>query len=167
MPPVTTAVITPPPSASSVSPKTLQGLRALTQLMDEALPIPGTNLRVGLDFFLGLAPGVGDLTGAVISGYALILGVRLGAPLPVLLRMLLNIGIDALAGVVPLVGDLFDLSWKANRRNLHLLEQFIENPVPTKRASLGITAAVFLLFLLLLVGAASLIAVIVRFLFAR
>lgn len=130
--------------------KDLQSLRALSQLMDDALPIPGTKFRVGLDFLIGLIPGVGDLAGTAISGYALLLGARLGAPAPVLMRMLVNIGIDALAGAVPVLGDLFDLGWKANRRNLHLLEQYVMNPAPVKRASLGITVGVLALFVLLL-----------------
>lgn len=133
--------------------KTLQKLRALTQLMDEALPVPGTKLRVGLDFLLGLVPGMGDLAGAAISGYALLLAARLGAGASVLLRMLLNIAIDAAVGAVPLLGDLFDLGWKANRRNLQLLEQYLERPAATKRASLGMVAAVLTLFLLLLSSA--------------
>lgn len=140
----------------------LQGLRALTRLMDEALAVPGTRLRVGLDSLLGLLPGVGDVAGAAVSGYALLVALRLGAPLPVLLRMLLNIGVDTAVGAVPLLGDLFDLGWKANRRNLRLLEQYLERPATTKRTSLGVVAAAVALFLLLLSGAAWLVAALVR-----
>ena len=110
----------------------LRGLRALTRLMDEALAVPGTRLRVGLDSLLGLIPGIGDLAGAAVSGYALLVAARLGAPSPVLLRMLLNIGVDTVVGAVPLLGDLFDLGWKANRRNLQLLERYLERPAATE-----------------------------------
>lgn len=142
--------------------KDLQSLRALSQLMDDALPIPGTKFRVGLDFLIGLVPGVGDLAGTAISGYGLLLAMRLGAPAPVLVRMLANIGIDALVGAVPVLGDLFDLGWKANRRNLILLEQYLMNPAPVKRASLGITVGVLALFLLLLGGIIGLLALLAR-----
>lgn len=140
----------------------LQGLRALTRLMDEALAVPGTRLRVGLDSLLGLIPGVGDVAGAAVSGYALLVAVRLGVPLPVLLRMLVNIGVDTVVGAVPFLGDLFDLGWKANRRNLRLLEQYLERPAATKRTSLGVVAAVAVLFLLLLSGAVWLVVSLVR-----
>ena len=128
----------------------LQGLRALTRLMDEAVALPGTKFRVGLDSLLGLIPGVGDLAGAAVSGYALLVAVRLRAPVSVLLRMLVNIGVDALAGFVPLLGDLFDLTWKANRRNLWLLEQYLERPASTTRTSRSVVLGVSALFVLLL-----------------
>jgi hypothetical protein len=140
----------------------LQGLRTLARLMDDALAVPGTGLRVGLDALLGLIPGVGDLAGAAVSGYVLLVGARLGAPLPVLLRMLLNIGVDAVVGAVPLLGDLFDLGWKANRRNLVLLERYLERPAETGRASLGMVGVVLALLLLLLAGAGWLVVFLVR-----
>ena len=134
----------------------------MTRLMDEAVAVPGTRLRVGLDSLLGLLPGVGDLAGAAVSGYALLVAARLGAPPAVLLRMLLNIGVDTLVGAVPLLGDLFDLGWKANRRNLRLLEQYLERPRETKRASVAVVGAVMALFALLLSGAVWLIATLLR-----
>lgn len=146
--------------------RALQGLRALAQLMDDAFVVPGTGLRVGLDALLGLIPGVGDLAGAAVSGYVLLAAARLGTPLPVLLRMLLNIGVDTLVGAVPLLGDLFDLGWKANRRNLHLLEQYLERPEATGRTSLGVVSVVLALLLLLLAGAVGLVVSLVRLILA-
>ncbi len=104
--------------------------------MDEAVGVPGTRFRVGLDGVLGLvAPGAGDALGGAVSIYAMYAAARLGAGAAVLLRMALNVGLDALVGVVPLAGDLFDFGFKANRRNLALLERFVENPGRTRGAS--------------------------------
>jgi hypothetical protein len=113
----------------------LRGVRLVTSLMDEAIEIPGTGWRVGLDPIVGLVPGVGDLATAIVSTWVLVAAWRIGAPASVLSRIVLNVGIDALAGVIPFAGDLFDLGWKANRRNLNLLERWLERPRETRRAS--------------------------------
>jgi hypothetical protein len=113
----------------------LQRLRALTRIMDEAVGIPGTRFRIGLDGLLGLIPGVGDALSAGIAGYAVIAAARLGAPRSVLARMAGNIALDTLAGAVPLLGDLFDFGFKANRRNLRTLESFLAEPQRTRRSS--------------------------------
>src|SRR5687768_16003747 len=84
-------------------------LRALARLMDSAVAIPGTGIRVGLDSLIGLVPGIGDLAGAAMSGYIVLAAARLGAPAPVLIRMVANIAVDGVVGSVPLLGDLFDV----------------------------------------------------------
>src|SRR5678815_1063169 len=83
--------------------------------------IPGTRYRVGLDGLLGLIPGVGDAAGALLSAYILYEAIRLGASSTVLLRMIANIGIDTVGGAIPIVGDIFDMAWKANKKNACLL----------------------------------------------
>lgn len=95
----------------------------LVASLDDKFRIPGTNLRFGLDSLLGLLPVGGDALGAVATISLFYLAVQQGVPRPVLLRMALNVGIDALIGSVPILGDLFDLVWKANRKNLQLIEQ--------------------------------------------
>jgi hypothetical protein len=129
----------------------LTGLRRLTWLMDEAVRIPGTRLRFGIDPLIGLLPGGGDLAGALVAGYALVVAARLGASSAVLLRMAGNIAVDTVVGTIPLLGDAFDVGWKANRRNLHLLERYIANPRSATRAS----RLVLLLLLLLLLALAA------------
>lgn len=131
----------------------LARLRALTRLLDDLLPIPFTRFRIGLDPVIGLLPGGGDAIGAVFSAYALLVAVRLGAPAAVLLRMCGNIAVDAVVGTVPLLGDLFDFGWKANRRNLALLDRYELTPGAVTRGSRLVLAAVLLLLLLILVGA--------------
>jgi hypothetical protein len=115
--------------------------RTLTGTMDTAVKVPGTGIRFGLDAILGLIPGVGDFAGAGISGYLVLLAARHRAPAAVLARMLGNIGIDAVVGSIPLVGDLFDVGWKANSRNLVLLERHLDAPMQTRAASRGVVVA--------------------------
>jgi hypothetical protein len=99
-------------------------LRTLVRWMDEALPIPGTDLRIGLDAVLGLLlPGAGDAITSVSHLALLWTAFQARVPRIVLARMLLNVAIDALLGVFPVVGDLFDVVFKANRKNLELLER--------------------------------------------
>jgi hypothetical protein len=103
----------------------LRRMRGLARLMDTALRIPGTRFSFGADSVIGLVPGIGDFAGAAISLYIVNEARRLGVPNEKLFKMLINIGFDAAAGSVPLVGDLFDVYFKSNRRNLDLvLEHF-------------------------------------------
>lgn len=140
----------------------LRAARALTGLLDTALRVPGTRFRIGLDPLLGLIPGLGDVAGAAMAGYVVILGSRLGAPAPVLLRMLANVGVDTVLGAVPVLGDLFDVAWKANVRNLALLERYVDEPAPTKRASTLVVGGILVAVGLLAVGAVTLAVLLVR-----
>lgn len=98
-------------------------VRKLATLLDSAYRVPGTNFRVGWDSLLGLIPGVGDavtgLASAAILGYAWKLGVRKR----VLARMLANVGVDVAVGAIPVVGEIFDATFKANNRNVALIER--------------------------------------------
>ena len=140
----------------------LRAARALTGLLDTAFRVPGTRIRVGLDPLLGLIPGLGDVAGAAMAGYVVILGSRFGAPAPVLLRMLANVGVDTVLGAVPLLGDAFDVAWKANVRNLVLLERYLEQPGTTRRSSTLIVGGILVAIGLLAVGAVTLTVLLVR-----
>ncbi len=122
--------------------RVVERLRSLVRLMDEAIAIPGTGIRIGLDGLIGLIPGIGDAAGAIVSAYLVLASIRLGVGVPIAARMLLNVGIDALVGLVPLLGDLFDIGWKANRRNLNLLEAWYLAPHRTRRRSALLLGAV-------------------------
>ena len=98
-------------------------LQGLAKLMDAQFRIPGTNIRFGLDGILGLIPGLGDVSTFAVSGYLLWLMANNGASGYVLARMALNIMIDALIGSIPLIGDLFDIAFIANMRNMKLLQE--------------------------------------------
>jgi hypothetical protein len=106
----------------------LRRSRSVARLLDEAVRVPGTERRVGLDPMLGLLPLGGDAIGALLSLYVVVEAHRIGAPKGVLARMVANVLVDFLIGVVPLVGDLFDAAWKANTRNVELLEEYVEGP---------------------------------------
>jgi hypothetical protein len=101
----------------------LEALRKMAQLLDSAFVVPGTSYRIGLDPILGLVPGLGDLVSPLFTIGILWQGRDLAIPRVVQLRMIFNVAIDAVLGAVPLVGDLFDVAWKANNRNLALLER--------------------------------------------
>lgn len=137
--------------------KTRKRLEHLAWLTDNSIPIPGTGARVGLDPLIGLVPWIGDALGAVISSYILAEAARLGAPKSVLLKMAFNIFVDALIGLVPAVGDLFDFAWKANLRNVKLLEQYIDRPQRTVTTSriFVVVLAVLLITVVVLIGLAG------------
>ncbi len=101
----------------------LARLRRIAWIVDALLRIPGTRFRFGLNSVIGLAPWVGDAALALVSLYIVIEAVRLGAPRPVLLRMLANVAIEVVLGAVPVLGDVADMAWKANLRNVALLER--------------------------------------------
>ena len=127
------------------------GLGRLARAMDSAVRIPGTNVRVGLDALIGLVPGVGDLAGAAVAGYIVLASVRAGAPSAVLLRMLLNVAIDTIGGAVPVIGDLFDVGWRANTRNVALLAAHLDEPAATRRSS-GVLVALVVVALVALLA---------------
>jgi hypothetical protein len=134
----------------------LTRVRTLARALDSAVPIPGTSFRFGLDPVLGLVPGLGDLAGAVLSGYIVLAGIRMGVSRSGVLRMLGNIAIDTFVGSVPIVGDLFDAGWKSNNRNVALIERHMADPGTTRMANrFVILGAVVALVLLVSAGIAA------------
>lgn len=132
----------------------LTRLRALTRLLDSSIRLPIIGRRIGLDPIIGLIPGVGDALMLLPAGYIIFEAYRLGAPRRTLAKMIVNVGVETLAGTVPLFGDLFDAAFKANTRNLYLLERHVGplGETPLKRPSrAGLTW--FLIVLLLLCAA--------------
>lgn len=103
--------------------RAVTALRKWSVLLDSAFRVPGTRVTFGLDPLLGLIPGIGDLTTPLFAALLLVHAVRLRIPRVVQLRMLINAAIDFGVGAIPVVGDLFDFGWKANVRNLALLER--------------------------------------------
>jgi hypothetical protein len=101
----------------------LKWLDTTTKLLDNQFRIPGTEVRFGFDFIIGLIPGVGDVVSLGISGVLVSVMARKGASGMVIVKMLWNILLDAVIGSIPVIGDLFDLSYRANRRNLALLKE--------------------------------------------
>ena len=114
----------------------------LARLLDRAVGIPGTNIRFGLDSILGLIPGMGDVATGALSIYIILEAARMGAPRATLVRMLGNVAIDTFGGSVPVLGDLFDVAWKSNSRNVELLQRHVGAPVASRTASKGTVALV-------------------------
>lgn len=104
----------------------LARLDALASFMDSAILIPGTNIRFGADALIGLVPGIGDAVSAGISCLIVLEARRMGAPGHVVARMLGNIAVDGLVGAIPVLGDIFDVAFRANVRNARLLRRHLE-----------------------------------------
>jgi hypothetical protein len=128
----------------------LKRLDSLSHLLDNSIRVPGTNARFGADAVIGLVPGFGDAAGALMSAYIVLQAARLGAPAASLVRMLLNVGIEALFGAVPVLGDLFDAAFKANARNVAILRSELAKPGSTRRSSTGVVLAVVVALVVIL-----------------
>jgi len=100
-----------------------ENLDMLSRVLDTWFQVPGTKIRFGLDGIIGFIPGVGDVLGGLASCIIVLAAYFRGAPLVTIARMVTNVGIEVLVGMVPVLGNLFDIGWRANRRNYHLLER--------------------------------------------
>lgn len=109
-------------------PDRLKFVRRLSYVLDSAIPIPGTRYRVGLDPIIGLIPGVGDAVTSLMSTYLVLVAMQMKVSRFTLIRMVFNIAIESIVGIIPVVGDFFDAYWKANERNRILLEKSIMQP---------------------------------------
>ena len=136
--------------------RTLARLRSLSSLLDSSIRIPGLGYRIGLDPLIGLIPGFGDALTLLPAGYIIFEAYRLGVPKATLARMALNLGIETLFGAVPFLGDLFDATFKANNRNLYLLERHLgplrEKPLP-RPSNRGVGVFLAVLSSLIVAGA--------------
>lgn len=126
----------------------LENLDALARLMDAQFRVPGTSIRFGLDALIGLVPGMGDFSTFLVSGYMISVLAKNGASRFVLARMVWNIVLDALVGSIPVLGDIFDVAFKANQRNLQLMREHYQEG---KHRGGAWKLVVPILFLLLLV----------------
>ena len=124
----------------------------LSWLLDESIPLPG-GYRIGLDGFLGLIPGIGDFIGGLLSSVLIYKANQLGVPRTILLRMIINMLIDSTLGAIPVLGDIFDFVWKANKRNVNLLARYQQSPDKTYRKSMLENT----LFILILIGITALL----------
>jgi hypothetical protein len=102
-------------------------IRRLAYLLDNSIRIPGIGYRIGIDPIIGLIPGAGDAIGTILSLYIVLVANRMGVSRKTLLRMVYNIGVDALVGAVPIFGDILDAAWKANVKNVALLDAYLNS----------------------------------------
>lgn len=108
-------------------------IRTLARLLDSAFQVPGTNFRFGWDQIVGLVPGVGDVATGLLAAYIVAEAAKLGLPRRTLWRMVANVAIDMAAGAVPFAGDVFDFAFKANKKNLDLVEKHLAAGPPHGR----------------------------------
>ncbi|MEZ2248685.1 DUF4112 domain-containing protein [Microcoleus sp.] len=130
----------------------LRRLRRISNLLDNAIPIPGTKYRIGLDPILGLIPGGGDLISSIFAGYVVFKSAQMGVPQETLVQMAANIVFDTVAGTVPVAGDLLDVAWKANVKNIELLDAHLGSPEPAGKKADWLFVAALLLGLALIVA---------------
>jgi hypothetical protein len=127
----------------------------LAYIMDEVVRVPGTQFRFGLDPLLGLIPGIGDTSSALVSAFALIQAVRIGVPRVLIMRMALNVFVNELIGVVPVVGDAFSFWFKSNARNYEIIKHHrLGTNAPKRSDWLFVIGILLLLFVIVCVGIA-------------
>lgn len=131
-------------------------VRRLSDFLDNAITIPGTSYRIGIDPLLGLIPGLGDYLGAFLSGYIIFESARLGASRATLGRMFFNVILETILGLIPGLGDIFDVFWKANAKNRTLLEKQIASSEKREKADWLFLFILLLGLLLIIIGVASL-----------
>lgn len=157
--------MTGPTSNSGQRSPELRHLRRVSHLLDSSIRVPGTDRRVGIDPLIGLVPVVGDYVGLALSLYVVVRASGYGLPRKTLVRMLFNVGLEAVVGSVPLLGDLFDFVWKANERNVALLERHVESPREAERSDtrflLGVALSVVVAALVLVVLLALAVAAVI------
>lgn len=129
------AARSPAVEVGELDPRRVERLRWLGNLLDNSIPVPGTNFRFGIDSLIGLVPGVGDLVGGALSVYIILEASRMGVPRSLLTRMGYHVAVDTVVGGIPLLGDLFDAGYKSNLRNLALIREHIERPAASRRSN--------------------------------
>ena len=139
-------------------------IRRLSHLLDNAIPIPGTGYSIGIDPILGLVPGGGDTVAGALSAYIVIEAARMGLPPKVLWEMTGNILLDSILGIVPVLGDLFDVAWKANVRNIALLEKNLYIAPRNQKINLLFLMGLTLVLTVIVLGFATLTIVLISWL---
>ncbi|MGJ6980135.1 DUF4112 domain-containing protein [Aestuariimicrobium soli] len=131
----------------------------ISKLLDDLVQIPGLKQGVGLDAIASIVPGFGSAAGTVASGAVIADSIRLRLPLPIIARMLLNLGIDALLGYIPYAGPFLDAFWRANRKNVRLLEKALVDEQRTARSSAVYLVTAITMTVVVILGLLALAAV--------
>ncbi|MDW7772628.1 MAG: DUF4112 domain-containing protein [Desulfobulbaceae bacterium] len=129
----------------------MKRLHSFSRLLDSAIPLPG-GYRIGFDGLIGLIPGVGDIAGGMAASYIIVEAARLGASTMTLVHMVFNVLLESLVGIIPVLGDLFDFAWKANLKNMALLEKQLDKPLPESSPEKRLKIVVALILLILFSG---------------
>lgn len=110
---------------NEINEEKLVRLKLLSKRLDNNFIIPGTKYKIGLDPIIGAVPVIGDLIGALLSTYIMYSGIKMGVSRSIVAQMATNIALDFAIGWIPIIGDIFDIIWKANQRNVKLIEESI------------------------------------------
>ena len=140
-------------------PADLVALRKFAILMDEALPVPGTGRRIGLDAGLGLIPGVGDIISAILSAWIIAGALRHRVPVPHILRMIFYVVLDLIVGEVPILGDIFDFAFEENVINMRILMKYRNRRVPPRTMSEVAAVVILIVIFLIAIGIVALVGV--------
>ena len=124
-------------------------LKLLSNRLDEIITIPGTKYKIGIDPIIGIIPVVGDLLGSIISIYIIYSGSKMGLSSRIVAKMGLNLGLDFVIGLTPFLGDILDMGWKANKRNVELIEKNIKQTSENYHLSNLIIATLTILILVI------------------
>ena len=144
----------------------VNNLRRLSQLLDNAIPIPGTSYRIGIDPILGLLPGGGDTMAGALGAYIVVEAARMGLPRKVVGQMVGNLVFDSVIGTIPVLGDLFDVGWKANVRNIALLEKHLDITANKRKSDRFFIFGLIILLTAMVIGFATLTVLIIRWLWS-
>jgi hypothetical protein len=160
--------ISPQPSGQPIEAQTstMRRLRRLSYLLDDVIRIPGTPYRIGIDPLLDVLPIGGDFLGTAFSVYIVLEAARLGVPRAALVQMVLNILLDTVISTVPVLGTVVDATWKANRKNIALLQEHLDIPQPGKKADWLFIALLLGGLLLAVVVMAAISVMLLRWLWA-
>ncbi|MGV2828696.1 DUF4112 domain-containing protein [Myxosarcina sp. GI1(2024)] len=139
-------------------------LRRIAHLLDNAIAIPGIGYRIGLDPLIGLLPGGGDTVTGALGGYIIVEAARMGIPRRVIWQMVGNIIFDSILGTLPVIGDIFDVGWKANARNMALLEKHLHYTQDNRQSDRLFLIGLVLLLVIIILGFAALTVLVIRWL---
>lgn len=140
--------------------------RALARVLDGLIPLPG-GMRIGLDSIVGLLPGIGDMAGAAASAYIVLLAIRAGASRTAVIRMIANIAVDTTVGALPILGDLFDVGWQSNTKNVAIMEKDLDATGVRRHTSKAVLILIVVGVLVALGGLAYMVAAFLWLVVAR
>ena len=125
-------------------------LKLLSERLDNSIKIPGTNQKIGIDAIVGIIPILGDFIGVIFSTYILYSGIKMGVSSKIVKKMAANIAIEFIIGSIPIIGDIFDALWKANKRNVELIEEATLENQENYRLNYLIMASLLIIILCLI-----------------
>ena len=134
---------------NEINEETLLRLQLLSQRLDESITLPGTKYKIGIDPIIGLIPGGGDVIGGILSMYIMHTGIKMGVQKTVIIKMFRNIALDFLIGWIPIIGDIFDVIWKSNQKNVKLIEKSLN--LENDNTLLGYMMILLLILILVIV----------------